>query len=221
METDSRKIHGQGRRPSHFGQSMVEAAVALGIVVTAVTSALTLVTSAVKAEKESEFAIIGGNLAREGIEAVRAIRDSNWLAGDPFDKDLVNATESGDCSAVPVFDPTAQAAGFWSLNWIPGALTDGKSEVWRYTTGDNPLTPGLFAQDAGDNAKPDGAVTGSFQRLLTLQSICVDPAGDEMSVCGDCVGFTKIGIRVRSDVAWNVGDRPHRLSVEEWIYDWR
>lgn len=205
----------------HLGQSMVEAAVALGIVVTAVTAALTLVTSAVRAEKESEFAIVGGNLAREGVEAVRAIRDSAWLSGESFDKDLVATSDPADCTAVPVFDPSGQANGFWSLNWAPDALTEGRTEVWRHVTGADPFVSGLFVQGPGNNLKPDGAVSGAFRRLLTLESICVNPAGTESYVCGDCAGLDKIGVRVRSVVSWSVSGRTRDLVDEELLYDWR
>ena len=76
---------------SQKGQSMLEAIIASGIIVTAVTSSLTLVSAAIGAEKESEGGIIGAGLAREGIEVVRSIRDTNWLTDAPWARGLEGA----------------------------------------------------------------------------------------------------------------------------------
>ena len=198
---------------------MVEAAVALGIIVTAVSSSLTLVMASIRAEKESETDIVAANLAREGIEAVRAIRDSNWLASRPFDSGLVNL---GDCTAIPVFAADKQPDGFWSVDYSPSGFNDDRTEVWRYAPGaQDPQTEGLFVQAL---QQPEGTVASGFQRLLTIEEVCVDTDGTESvsPVCGGCpASQQEIGLRVRSDIRWTVNTRVENMSVEEWLYDWR
>ena len=65
--------------------------VAIGIIVTGVVGALSMVSGSVSASKESQTRVVAVGLAREGIEAVRVIRDSNWLASDvkggPWDEE--------------------------------------------------------------------------------------------------------------------------------------
>lgn len=195
---------------------MVEAAVALGIIVTAVSSALTLVTVSVKAEKESELGIVAANLVREGVEAVRAIRDSNWLAGNGFDVGLIDPTS---CAAIPVFDPAAQATGFWSLDFSVPGFGSASSRVWRYVSSPDPATLGLYVQAS---SKPPDTEPSVFRRMLTVSSVCVDEFGVETAVCGTCPGTShKIGLKVESAVRWNMAAKERNLKLEEWLYDWR
>ena len=116
---------------SRRGQSLIEVIVASAVIMTAVSAALTLVSSSINAEKNSEAQITAGNLAREGIEVVRSIRDSNWLAGASFDTGLTGIT-ARDYTGVPVFDPNANS---WSFNFYPNNITNYMSRVYRYTTG--------------------------------------------------------------------------------------
>ena len=189
---------------------------ALGIVVTAVSSALTLVTVSVKAEKESELGIVAANLAREGIEAVRAMRDSNWLADQVFDSGIADPAR---CTAIPVFDPSGQTSGFWSLDYATTGFGDLSSTVWRYTSSPNDATLGLYVQ--APNKPPDTEAT-VFKRYLTISSVCADASGNETTTFGPCAATShKIGMKVEVSVRWNVVNKQRNLKLEEWLYDWR
>lgn len=61
------------------GVSLIETLVALFILVLGVTAALSLVGYVSNITAATRYKIIATNLAREGIEAVRNIRDSNWV----------------------------------------------------------------------------------------------------------------------------------------------
>jgi Tfp pilus assembly protein PilV len=194
------------------GQSMLEAIIAAGIIVTAVTSSLTLVSASVGAEKESEGAIIGAGLAREGIEAARSLRDDNWLADDPWDDGLEGS--GNDYIGVPVFTPTD---GSWSILFSPSTLADAETVVHRYTTAATPQeTVGLFVQAA---SPPAGTVPTSYRRLLALNAICDDDL-DTPRTSGACTG-TKVGIQAISEVQWTTGGRTRRIVMEERMFDWR
>lgn len=67
---------------SASGQSLIETIVAIFVLTTALTAGLGLTIYAFSAATTSQNEIIASNLAREGIEVVRMMRDSNWLAGD-------------------------------------------------------------------------------------------------------------------------------------------
>ena len=67
-------------RSNHHGQGLLEAIIAIGIILTATIASLTLIVSSIEASRGVRERLIASNLAREGIEAVRAVRDSNWLA---------------------------------------------------------------------------------------------------------------------------------------------
>ncbi|MBI4457544.1 hypothetical protein HY633_01110 [Candidatus Uhrbacteria bacterium] len=197
------------------GQSMLEALVAIGIIMTAVSSALTLITSSVSAEKESETGIVGVNLAREGIEVSRNIRDSNWLAGQPFDDGLFGA--GLDYTAAPVFDPAANA---WQMSFVPQTIGDDGAVVYRSTGAAGGSTVGLFIQAA---VQPGSSVKTVFRRLLTLDAVCADVDGAVTGavVSGTACPFKKVGVRIRSAVQWRLAGRVRTVTAEETVYDWK
>ncbi|KPJ85500.1 hypothetical protein AMJ57_02865 [Parcubacteria bacterium SG8_24] len=194
---------------------MMEALIAIGIVITAISSAMTVVQGSIKGEKESEITLVAANLAREGIEVVRAIRDTNWQEGDPWDDGLEGA--GFDYTGIPVFDPAANA---WSIDFSVDAPSAPEAAVYRYTTGNGGITVGLFVQAL---SQPAGSVRTSFRRLLSLDAICDAGGGTyEIRTSGDSCATEKVGIRVTSHVEWmsSVGSI-RSVDFEERIFDWR
>lgn len=61
------------------GQSLIETIVAMSILVTALVSCLGLTLYALAVSQNSQNELVAVNLAREGVEVVRMMRDSNWL----------------------------------------------------------------------------------------------------------------------------------------------
>lgn len=64
------------------GQSLIETLAAIYILTMALTTALGLAIYAFSRSNISQNEIIAINLAREGIDVIRGMRDSNWLASD-------------------------------------------------------------------------------------------------------------------------------------------
>ena len=209
------KKNAPARRRSS-GQSMIEVIIASGIIATAVSASLTLVSASVSAEKESESGIIAANMAREGIEIARMVRDSNWLADANWDAGLEGA--DADRTAVPVFSPAAHA---WALDYAAAAtIDDDAGRVYRYISNSSEpaATVGLYVQAA---EQPAGTVISPFRRLVTTEAIC-DVAGT-VTILGSGVVCTgeKIGIRVRSRVQWFTSSRARKLEIVEDMYNWR
>jgi type II secretory pathway pseudopilin PulG len=82
------------RKHSQSGQSLIETIVAIFILVTALVAGLSLALYAVSSSANNKNQIVASNLAREGIEVVRMMRDSNWLMAedDANIEDLQNCT---------------------------------------------------------------------------------------------------------------------------------
>lgn len=191
------------------GQSIVEVIVAIGIVGTAVAAALTLTTASLNAQKENEGWMIATNLAREGVEVARNIRDSNWLAGNAWDDGLYG--DSQDYTAIAVFDPeTAE----WSFDFTGEVLGAANTRVWRYLSGTH---IGVYTQGT---IQPNDTTGSRFYRLVTLNPIC----GRDTVVTsgGNCSsGIPKVGIQVRSAVSWQSSGRDRNIEIVETMYDWR
>jgi type II secretory pathway pseudopilin PulG len=70
-----RQISGQ----QQSGQTLIETIVAIFILVTALSAGLGVALTAMQTSEVSKKQLVATNLAREGIDIVRMMRDSNWL----------------------------------------------------------------------------------------------------------------------------------------------
>jgi|GEM_PF-1879740 len=86
------------RTPSRqSGQTLIETITALFILTMALVAGLSLAIYASTQSTNNRDRVIAANLAREGIEVIRMMRDSNWLAAeDTGADDLYEA--SGGCT---------------------------------------------------------------------------------------------------------------------------
>jgi len=193
--------------------------IAMGIVVTGIMSAMTLASANLNASQESAARFVASNLAREGIEAVRARRDGNWLAGADWEQGLVGV--ASDRTAILELDPDTAAR---SLDFDAASIDDAAAKVFR-GVGDADPERNLLRQFPGGAAPAARYVDTGFRRLISLFPICHDLGGSEIVVesdGGDCgAGFTEVGLDARVQVSWKVKTSKHSITSEEKIYDWR
>lgn len=64
---------------TELGFTLIETIVATGVIVTALVSSLALINSSLVLASNFQDRLIASNLAAEGIEVVRNMRDNNWL----------------------------------------------------------------------------------------------------------------------------------------------
>ena len=161
------------------------------------------------AEHEAEMRIVGVNLAREGVEAVKNIRDSNWLkngANMLLDKD--------DPGSIWPWDENL-SAGTYAVNYDSAVPDDARFSQLYLNSG------GFYNDLAVGQATP-------YSRLVTLNDICCVDNGNfqcadtnysVVGVRGDC--SLKIGINIVSDVSWQIGGQTRHAIVEDNIYNWK
>lgn len=77
------------------GFSLIEALIAIAILIVGVLSAFLLLIRTTATIPSMQNRLIGANLAQEGIELVRALRDSDFVSGKSF-KSFLNV----DCQSV-------------------------------------------------------------------------------------------------------------------------
>ncbi len=191
----------------HFkpGQTIMEMLVVFFIISVGLYGAVTLIFSNVILQEQDEDHIIAMNLARESLEIVQNVRDSNWLANAEFDNGL--GTDTGiDCTAVPNWDGTVLPSFDFSIDDI----ANGK----------------INKNSAGILTNQNGSST-SYSRLVTFAPICANPADrSETQVpvgcsCGGAPYTEKIGIRAMVNMAWVRKGRTLNLSIYTDLYDWR
>lgn len=181
------------------GQSLLETVFAIGILMIVVSAILALATANSIGQKESEFQVVANNLAREGIEVVRNIRDSNWLSGGSkaWDNGLVDPL--GGNIAIVEFNPSTND---WTVNF-------SYSSDQLFNASD-----GTYTHNSADKAS-------IYHRHLVIDNICRNASNQEIIKfpCGS--GEDKIGIKVTSSVNWNERGRGRLVTIEDLLYEWK
>lgn len=213
---------------SRTAQSLLEAIIAIGVILVATISATTLIVTTISAGRNSANKVQAANFAREGIEVVRQIRDSNWMKRA---QNVCDGTPA-NCSATP---PTATTTRWddlpFSDGYDPMGTASGKCyfPVYDIASGwflsyDTPAPCGTTALGAKINK-----VTDSGRTYLTNQ-FCPGGVGPtcaptrfsriveiELSTTDTTAGEY---LNVVSTVTWN--DRGLKsLAMTERLYDWR
>ena len=210
------------------GFTILEMLLALAVLSVGIMATFTLSLANLNTAKDNYQRILAANLAREGMEIVRNIRDSNWLK---MEKNLTdcNGTElPGETPCTWDFGLDVEIAQVDYLNTalltpiysVPDVEECFFTEKCRL---------GL-AVDNTYNHQPDG-VDSNFARLVLLQAICFDNgileySDDPVKISADltCVEGNfkeKIGIRVTSQVYWQTAGQGHTVEVVEDLYNWR
>lgn len=131
------------------GQGLLEVVIALGILTVGLFGVFTLVLGNFTSERSGMMRLQAMNLAREGIEAVKNIRDSNWLTDDKDAWDGIPA--NGE--VILVYTPDGSKT-----------LESVTNDSAVYINQDN----GLYLQ--GSNVG-QGAQKTSFSRVIGLSDI--------------------------------------------------
>jgi type II secretory pathway pseudopilin PulG len=190
---------------------MIEGMLAMTIIITAVSSSLALVQSSITASRISGAQVVAANLAREGIEVVRAKRDSNWLAGGSFQAGL---TDPASKIARLGLDP---ATATWSLSFGSWTVDSPEAQLRLAPTG-------LFV-------RPEDAPTGSantpYSRVVEIDFICRNQGTGveriEATAGMTCTSAeTLVGLALKSSVSYaGTGGFKRTVTLEERLYDWR
>jgi hypothetical protein len=208
------------------GQTLLEVLIAISILVVVLVTTISLIVASIKAGRESTNKLIGTSLARETVEPVRNIRDSNWAATATsyWDGGLVNATDYPnnlqDVTFTPVISLSGSAVPLY-LDPTPDAFTDEAHSVVKQSGSE--YVQGLITT---------GTRT-QFFRMAYLNPICQDADGNEkisnqteQAVCGQ--GGTsvsaypnKVGIRVIVEVRWPAPDSNKHVTIEDHLYNWQ
>ncbi len=201
------------------GQGLLEVIIAFAVVGVGLGASLMLLLSSGIETRRTELRSIAANLAREGLEVVRAQRDGNWLAGNAFDSGLYGTTAGTiTWDGIPVFVPVTNA---WTLDFDAddpaGDLLGNGALMYSVAS----ATGTTYRQQRG--AVPGGTAT-QFRRFLQVRAICANPAGAEQLIVDSsscAVGDTKVGVAATARVRWDDRGKTFNYVLEERLYDWR
>lgn len=180
------------------GQTIIEVMAAIFVITIGMMGALALTVSNLRNQRIGAGRLISTQLSREGIESVRAIRDTNWLQEETWDNGLTNPT-----SHCAVLDADGKSLTFQTC----GTLADPGYQLSR-----DPAT-GIYSPTIGDPTR--------YFRRLTLHPICLNGITETVVTSGTCGGDESIGLEVTSETAWNDAVSVRTATIVEKIYNWR
>jgi len=159
------------------GFTLVETIVALFLIVSALAGPFTLATRGVFSAKFSKNKLVALNLAQEGMEIIREMRDTNILGGSDW-------RGSGSCAS----PCTILANGDYNVDAVhdqPGSILSGNITPLRLNSS------GFYDRQSGGVTEP------SFTRVIRICS--GGCAADEMGVVSE-VTWTESGVARRVEL---------------------
>jgi hypothetical protein len=201
------------------GQTMLEGMVAIFIIIVGVVGAMALAMGAFSTSGESSDQVKAVNFAREGLEVIRNIRDTNWVTKNNFDMGLVGAS-ADIIYATLNFNPDLNGWGapvFFNTN-------DG---TFNPTENNCPQNCQLYLNNDNNvyNHDPSYQASG-FYRLVKFNDICLYSIDtliikDDKEVCSMEFSERKIGTKVTVKVNWYEGNTLRSVEAVDRLFDWR
>ena len=203
-------FHFSFRKPREVrGFTLLETVVALSVILAAVVGPVSLITRGLFTFSFSKNKVIASNLAQEGLELVRLVRENNVAC------DTVNGP----------------ATWRWNRDPEGGMLTRVRAgvDIESFTViqcgGSSIATPRLSVSCSGpllyenDSLLANYGTYGYRSGVATLFSRCVDITSPPDSPDGDIPASAQMD--VVSTVTWNERGIERRVVLRERLYDWR
>lgn len=194
------------------GQGLLETIVALGIIMSALVAVLSLVISNLITERAADMRLQALNFAREGIEAVKNVRDTNYLTNQDDAWFGISSDQNGRRLNID-FNPDNGTKSF----------IDVSGDSYIYNRED------VYLQKNGGYSSDSQLIKTPFSRVVVITDIkCDDEFAQSGSIsvqnsnkCKTVFPEEKIGVNVDSVVSWTETGRQHEITLTEKLYDWR
>lgn len=191
------------------GFGMIELLVTIVILGFGIFALMNLMATLVRADRFNSADMISLNLAREGVEVVRNLRDGNWLKGETWEYGLADGS---DYTAILNFNPQSVS---WSLDFSVDDISDEDTRLY-------------FNESLGIyNHMVGSGLSQSYRRLIILNAICHDTLSGKKTVRGSgqfCLGTEdKVGVEVHSLVRWDASENGvvRDREVVTTLLNWR
>ncbi len=199
------------------GQSLLEAIVAIGVILTTVIGSTTLIISSITAGRISQNRVEAANFAREGVEIVRSIRDSNWLKFEQNELDPSTAApplwNAGLTAGTKRAAFSFSATNLWILQNCPSGCTSSNSVIYRTTYSLTGQTWYAQYQNLATCAAGGRTcVATKYYRSIDLSYVNDDLNND---------GTPEQYLLAVSTVNWNDRTGTKTLSAQTRLYDWK
>ena len=192
------------------GFTLLEVVIAVALISIGLISIYSLVNSLSSTASTLKGKLIASQLAQEGVEVVRNIRDENWMQrSDTWVEGLDDGTY------IPVFytDPSEKdshnPSSGWSLDPI-GSGEDFKKAVYIKYEDAERTTPNFYFQSMFYSSDPDSfpenwkGAPYKIERWIELNSIVSEEK-----------------LEITSVATWQERGITHRFEIKDYLYDWQ
>lgn len=224
------------KRATTKGFTLIEAVIAMGIIVVGLVALVALAWISVTSSRSANDTFVAASIAQEGIEAVRSIRDTNWLL---YDSDSTTEWSAGLKSSTGIdysaglTKETTNLEQQWTLDFAVDAFgqqCDGADGPYDCTALWTDPSHTEYIQYASGSFDSSAFEQTRFQRVLYLYPICRDPQNDDDEVVlntatDTCatkgLQYEQVGVNVIVLVHWPGRGKVNEYALEERLYDWR
>ncbi|MDQ5938518.1 MAG: hypothetical protein QG642_208 [Patescibacteria group bacterium] len=204
------------------GFTLIELLIAISVFMIGIMGAFSLSLNNLNTAKENSQRVIAANLAREGLELVRNIRDSNWLAREANVDSDSNTFEIDIYEWDHGFDDSNFRVDYFTglMPFSTPAPADLNSAIGN-SQATLLLSGGYYGHQIGQPT--------TFSRAINLRAICLDKTDllvpiETVELSLDCpvlANIVKIGFQVTSRVRYTYGTKTNTIDAVENIYNWR
>lgn len=204
------------------GFTLIELIITIGVLTIGILGSFSLAIANSNNNKANKDRVIAGNLAREGLELVRNIRDSNWLR---LDSNISCDGGATICS----FDSRSLEDRFILVdynNYSEGvsicAAYSSLEECLNNCRNDNSCL--LYIDGQTFYSHDNSGISTNFYRVVHIRSICLDASGalPVEYVRDTCqVSEEKVGIQAIVRIDWNRTGKLYNLELMDKFYNWR
>jgi len=211
------------------GFTLIELMIALAVFTIGVVAALGLALSNHNNSRDNLDKIIAVNLAREGAELIKNVRDSNWLRAEANETSIGGVNCGGICpwyqgltgyteDYVYIDYEDVLPHAFGSMG-SPAACGSGATHCRLYTNGS-----GFYNHD-------DSGIITNYSRGIKIENICLStdaPASIDdpeeiiqaMDLSCSLSNDTLVGLKVTVSVEWE-DNGTKDVEIVEQLYNWR
>lgn len=207
--------------------TLIEVLIALAVFTIGIVAAMSLAIANFNNSRLNLERITAANLAREGVELVRNIRDSNWLRQED------NETSCGGtyCNWDYGIDVNSDYVYLDYQDSVVHAVTATVGCATGINQCNAECSDCNLYRDSDDfyvNDSSVGNTATAYSRILSLKKICTDESSADPHIneytqvmslpCG--AGDDYIGIEITSNVRWGA-ESDEEFTVVDRLYNWR
>ncbi len=191
------------------GQGLLEALVATTIIVVGISGVMGLAGNNLTASNISTSELVAVNLAREAVEILTNIRDSNYLDNSSSWNQNLDAG-SNDINGILEYDESTHT---WAMDFLGPGTDFTDSETIMYLDANT----GLYRQNS---IVVNGWTEIPYRRVVSMNRICDNDITNFRS-SGACSGGGTVGYRIVIGMQWNDHGNIRELTLEKRIFNWR